>query len=379
MRYVYLTHAFFHFKCHSRIRSKHCEFRFVLLSLHVNYLVGITLIRLIITSLLFISLVGCSTQNSEEIVINGFTMGTTYSIKLVEHQELQIEAELLKADVDEALVKVNALMSTYDPNSELSRLNKTPAKVPFQISPQTELVIKEAIRISELSNGVLDITVGPLVNLWGFGPDKKPAKTPSPQALANIREYVGLDKFVLADSRVTKLNDNVYIDLSTIAKGYGVDVVAGILEARGIRAYLVEIGGEMRLKGKKLSGKDWNIAIEKPVNNERAIQQLISIGDNAIATSGDYRNYYEYDGKRYSHLINPNTGYPIDHNLVSVSVVHPSSMTADGLATALIVMGFNEAKELVEANDIAVLMITKEADGFVEYQSPEFAKQVTIY
>jgi thiamine biosynthesis lipoprotein len=329
--------------------------------------------------LLFISLVGCSTQNSEEIVINGFTMGTTYSIKLVEHQELQIEAELLKADVDEALVKVNALMSTYDPNSELSRLNKTPAKVPFQISPQTELVIKEAIRISELSNGVLDITVGPLVNLWGFGPDKKPAKTPSPQALANIREYVGLDKFVLADSRVTKLNDNVYIDLSTIAKGYGVDVVAGILEARGIRAYLVEIGGEMRLKGKKLSGKDWNIAIEKPVNNERAIQQLISIGDNAIATSGDYRNYYEYDGKRYSHLINPNTGYPIDHNLVSVSVVHPSSMTADGLATALIVMGFNEAKELVEANDIAVLMITKEADGFVEYQSPEFAKQVTIY
>jgi thiamine biosynthesis lipoprotein len=337
------------------------------------------LIRLIITSLFFVLLVGCSTQNPKEVVITGFTMGTTYSIKLVEPQDIQIEPELLKADIDEALIKVNALMSTYDPNSELSHLNKTPANQPFNISPQTEIVFKEALRLGELSNGVLDITVGPLVNLWGFGPDKKPEETPSPKALLDIREYVGLDKFILANSEVTKLHDNVYIDLSTIAKGYGVDVVADLIDARGIQAYLVEIGGEMRVKGKKLNGKDWSIAIEKPISNERAIQQLISIGDNAIATSGDYRNYYEQDGKRYSHLINPNTGYPISHNLVSVSVVHPSSMTADGLATALIVMGFDAAKELVEANDIAVLMMTKEADRFVEYQSPEFAKQVTIY
>lgn len=306
-------------------------------------------------------------------------MGTTYSVKLIVPEDIQIDPPLLKANIDEALINVNALMSTYDPNSELSRLNQTTANSPFAISEQTEIVLREAIRLGKLSNGVLDVTVGPLVNLWGFGPDKKPEQTPSPAALSNIREYVGIDKFVLDNRVVTKLHDKVYIDLSTIAKGYGVDVVADILEASGIEAYLVEIGGEMRLKGKKLNGKDWRIAIEKPITTERAIQRLISIGDNAIATSGDYRNYYEHDGQRYSHLINPNTGHPIVHNLVSVSVVHPSSMVADGLATALIVMGFDAAKELVEAQGIAVLMITKEAEGFVEYQSPEFAKQVTIY
>lgn len=306
-------------------------------------------------------------------------MGTTYSVKLVQSENMQLDPVLLKNDIDAALVNVNALMSTYIPNSELSKLNNAPANQAFPISPQTELVLNEAIRLGKLSGGVLDVTVGPLVNLWGFGPDKRPEATPSVQDLENIREYVGLDKFTLLNAEVTKLHENVYIDLSTIAKGYGVDVVADILEANGVEAYLVEIGGEMRLKGQKLSGKQWTIAVEKPVSNERAIQRLISVGDNAIATSGDYRNYYESDGKRYSHLIDPNTGYPITHNLVSVSVVHPSSMTADGLATALIVMGYERAKELAEAEGLAVLMIKKERDEFIEYQSPEFAKQVTIY
>ena len=143
-------------------------------------------------------------------------------------------------------------------------------------------------------------------------------------------------------------------------------------------SYLVEIGGEMRVAGSKLSGQEWRIAIEKPVSSERVMQNVIEIGDNAIATSGDYRNYYEQEGIRYSHLIDPSNGYPITHNLVSVSVIHPSAMTADGLATALNVMGTDKAKALAELNDIAVFMITKQGDEFVEWKSSAFEQRVNV-
>jgi thiamine biosynthesis lipoprotein len=197
--------------------------------------------------------------------------------------------------------------------------------------------------------------------------------------LSSIAELVGVDKFTLNAGVVIKSNSKVYIDLSTIAKGYGVDVVADILERNQIQNYLVEIGGEMRVSGTKPMGVEWRIAIEKPTVGERAIQQIISIGDNAIATSGDYRNYFEQDGVRYSHLIEPTTGYPISHNLVSVTVIHPSSMTADGLATALNVMGTEKAKEIALRNNIAVFMVLKENGIFVEYFSPAFEERVTRY
>jgi thiamine biosynthesis lipoprotein len=293
--------------------------------------------------------------------------------------DTSIDADALKAEIDDALIQVNALMSTYDPRSELSLLNSTQAGVPFAISEQTEYVLMEALRLNQLSEGSLDVTVGPLVNLWGFGPDQRPDKIPSPSQLSSIAELVGVDKFTLNAGVVIKSNSNVYIDLSTIAKGYGVDVVADILERNQIQNYLVEIGGEMRVSGTKPMGVEWRIAIEKPTVGERAIQQIISIGDNAIATSGDYRNYFEQDGVRYSHLIEPTTGYPISHNLVSVTVIHPSSMTADGLATALNVMGTEKAKEIALRNNIAVFMVLKENGIFVEYFSPAFEERVTRY
>jgi thiamine biosynthesis lipoprotein len=210
--------------------------------------------------------------------------------------------------------------------------------------------------------------------LWGFGPDKRPDIVPSEEDLATVYTLVGTDKFSLEGSTVTKADKDVYIDLSTIAKGYGVDVVAEILESKGLQHYLVEIGGEMRAKGEKSKDSPWRIAIEKPIAGQRSAQRLISIGDNAVATSGDYRNYFEADGKRFSHLIDPATGYPIEHNLVSVTVVHPSSMTADGLATALNVMGPEDAKILAETNNLAVFMVLKEANEFIEYSSPAFTE-----
>lgn len=312
---------------------------------------------------------GCS-QAPTETHLAGHTMGTTYNVKFVNRNE--VNEQKLHDDIDAVLVKVNELMSTYDPNSELSRFNQWKSEAPFELSSETLKVMQEAKRLGELSHGVLDVTVGPLVNLWGFGPDAKPEKRPNEKTVAEVKARTGLDKLTLLDNGAQKSEIDLYVDLSTIAKGYGVDVVAELLDEKGLHDYLVEVGGEMRVSGRKARGTEWRIAVEKPVTVERAVQEIISIGTNAIATSGDYRNYFEEDGVRYSHLIDPRTGAPITHNLVAVTVVHPSSMTADGLATALIVMGKEEALNVALQNDLAVLMITRENGEFKEYTTPKF-------
>ncbi|MCC2617895.1 FAD:protein FMN transferase [Aestuariibacter halophilus] len=309
--------------------------------------------------------------------LQGHTMGTTYNVKVVTADK--VDGSALQADIDALLVNVNQLMSTYIADSELSRFNQWNSVEPFPLSAQTLQVMREAKRLGELSGGVLDVTVGPLVNLWGFGPKARPVTVPDAALIAQVKGQTGLDKLLLGDTTAQKTHTDLYVDLSTIAKGYGVDVVADLIEQRGITNYLVEIGGEMRVAGHKANDEPWRIAVEKPVSEQRLVQRLISIGNNAIATSGDYRNYYEEDGKRYSHLIDPRTGYPIEHNLVAVTVVHPSSMTADGLATALNVMGKEAAIALAEKEHLAVLLISRESDGFFEYTSPAFEQNVKTY
>lgn len=318
----------------------------------------------------------CAQEAKQVVHLHGNTMGTTYNVKYVVDERGQIDG--LQEAIDERLVEINKLMSTYDPTSELSRFNQNRYTTPVALSAETTKVVKEALRLGELSDGVLNVTVGPLVNLWGFGPNKRPEKVPTEAQIAEVREYVGLDKVELTSQGLRKLHPMVYVDLSTIAKGYGVDQVAEIMEKNNLHDYLVEIGGEMRVKGERGNGEEWLIAIEKPVSTERSVQKIVSVGTNAIATSGDYRNYYEMDGKRYSHLIDPRTGSPITHNLVSVTVVHPSSMTADGLATAFNVMGWDEAKALAEKEDLAVFLIKRTADGFEEYASPQFDEIVEV-
>lgn len=308
--------------------------------------------------------------------IIGNTMGTTYNVKFYADEKLDEIA--VKQEIDDALVLVNKQMSTYDPTSELSLFNQSESTDWVSVSPATQKVVLEAIRLGELSNGVLDVTVGPLVNLWGFGPDARPEVVPAQEQIDAVRLVTGLDKLDVSEAGLKKTVPGLYVDLSTIAKGYGVDVVAELLEAKGLTDYLVEIGGEMRVSGIKDDEMPWMIAIERPTVDQRAVQRILDIGTNAIATSGDYRNYYERDGKRYSHLIDPRTGYPIQHNLVSVSVVHSSSMTADGLATALNVMGAEEAKAVAERENLAVLLITQENGEFNEYTSPAFKQAVNI-
>lgn len=321
----------------------------------------------------------CSQQapTNNEIFLNGNTMGTTYNVKY--HSSDAISSEALHAQINDALIRINQLMSTYISDSELSRFNQLTAGESMMLSQETILVIEEAKRLATLSGGALDVTIGPLVNLWGFGPQKRPEKVPTQAQIDSAKALMGLEHIAIEGSMATKHIDGLYVDLSPIAKGYGVDVLAEILESHDIDNYLVEIGGEMRVSGSKLNGSDWRIAIEKPLSEQRAIQKVISIGNHAIATSGDYRNYYEEDGIRYSHLIDPETALPIQHKLVSVTVVHRTSMIADGLATALSIMGTERAIQLAESESLAVLLITKSDNGFVEYRSPEFDQLVTIH
>ncbi|SES68344.1 FAD:protein FMN transferase [Thalassotalea agarivorans] len=297
-------------------------------------------------------------------------MGTTYNVKVIVDNDFDSAA--LQTKIDAALVQVNDEMSTYQQDSEITRFNQSQGKQPVAISAGFRTVLTEALKIAEQTNGKLDITVGPLVNLWGFGPDLQPERVPSEQDISIARERVGYNKVVLTEQGLSKTQPDIYIDLSTIAKGWGVDVVAMLIEAEGITDYLVEVGGEMRLSGFKATGELWHVAIEKPVTTERAVHQIIVPKNNSVATSGDYRNYIEVDGKRYSHIIDPDTAYPIEHRLVSVTVIHPSSMISDGLSTAIMVMGPELGLAFAEEHELAALMIVKTDTGFEEIVTKSF-------
>lgn len=333
------------------------------------------LLQRLVIALSILVLAGCFPNNNasslQEVLVQGHTMGTTYNIKVVVDGK-SFDSAALKVEVDKLLGQVNASMSTYQSDSELSLINASQNKEGIELSPQLAQVLSEAIRLGEISQGKLDVTVGPLVNLWGFGPQYKVEQTPTNEELKLARTRIGLDKIELTNGVLTKLHSEVYIDLSTIAKGYGVDVVAELLESKGINRYLVEIGGEMRLKGFKANGTLWHVAIEKPQVTERAVHQVLVPQDNAVATSGDYRNYFEKGGQRFSHIIDPHTGKPINHKLVSVTVIHPSAMTADGLSTMLMVMGEEEGLAFAEANEIAAYFIRKTENGFVEQSTVKF-------
>lgn len=335
-------------------------------------------IKMMLIVLLSISISACFPSNDsakKEILLQGRTMGTTYNIKVVATPE-HIESLKLHDKIETVLKQVNQEMSTYIPNSEISLFNQSNSGEIFDISNGFARVLKESIRLGELSNGKLDITVGPLVNLWGFGPEQRPEKVPSEKVLTNALARIGLKNLHLDGNQLSKDIPDLYIDLSTTAKGYGVDMVAELIEANGIVNYLVEIGGEMRLKGFKHTGELWAIAIEKPIldpsGEQRAVHQVIIPKDNAVATSGDYRIYFEADGQRFSHIIDPATGRPINHNLVSVTVIHPSSMTADGLSTTLMVMGVEQGMKFAVKNNLAALFISKSEDGFGEQFTVKF-------
>ncbi|MCD9468421.1 FAD:protein FMN transferase [Photobacterium iliopiscarium] len=334
------------------------------------------LIRAVFVITALLALAGCSDQR-QQITINGSTMGTYYSIKIINQDGLPA-TKVIQQEIDRRLELVNDQMSTYRPQSELSLFNQAPANKPFPVSAATAKVITEALRISKASHGAYDVTVGPVVNLWSFGPEARPESIPTDKEVTARLSEVGYQHVkVLPDNKLMKDEAKLYVDLSSIAKGYGVDVVADYLkDDLHVKNFMVDIGGELRLQGKNQANVLWRIAVEKPVENERAVQEILQAGDMAIATSGDYRNYFDENGVRYSHLINPKTGRPIDNHVVSVTVIAPSCMTADAYATTFSVMGEDESIALANKENIPVMLIVKTKNGFVEYKSNTFNQYV---
>jgi len=263
-------------------------------------------------------------------------MGTSYSIQLADRLRLA-ELREIKAAVDERLLGVNVAMSTWIPNSEISKFNQFHRVEPFPVLPEFFSVVQRALDIAEATDGAFDPTVKPLVDHWGFG--SKDEKEP----LDEILQAVGWRKVRTEDGTLIKANPMLQLDLSAIAKGYGVDAVAGVLRRNGIRGFIVEIGGEIVADGLKSNGQPWRVGIETPDPDQpfgSAIQETVMLSGKALATSGDYRNFrFREDGTRYSHIIDPQTGRPAETDMASVSVLADSCMNADAIATALFVMG----------------------------------------
>ena len=290
--------------------------------------------------------------------------------------QVKVEADPTKTvavAVKDAVDGVDARMSTYRPDSELSRFNDSGTE-PLEISPELFDVLTEAQRVAEMSAGAFDITIGPLVDAWGFGPEKvlDPPDDATVERLLTEHGYRYLE--LDAENRTArKATPALRCDLSAIAKGYGVDRVAELLIELDFADFMVEIGGEVRARGVNAEGRVWRIGVERPEAQRTGVWGAVELADAAMATSGDYRNYYERDGVRISHTIDGRTGRPVAHALASVSVIHPSCMTADALATALNVLGPEEGRRLVEREGLAALFLIKKPDGgFEEWESKDW-------
>ncbi|MEP1213884.1 MAG: FAD:protein FMN transferase [Marinobacter sp.] len=321
------------------------------------------------------ALAGCSFEEEEKVwEISGPVFGTQYHINVVLKED-QDRLENLANGIEEVLEDIDASMSTWRNDSELSRFNRLDDQSKWTgISRSLYEVLATAKKVSELTGGAFDVTVGPVVNLWGFGPDARPEEVPTEDELSSLLAVIGHDKLALKDEPpALRADPNQYIDLSAIAKGYGVDAVSRFIESEGISAFLVEIGGEVRVSGRKPGGEAWRLAIEAPVTGRRQINRVVALEDQAMATSGDYRNYYESEGKRFSHTIDPKSGKPITHHLASVSVIAEDCMTADALATAFNVMGYEQAQELATRENIAAYFIVRGEGGFQTDYTPAFS------
>ncbi|MCF6265715.1 MAG: FAD:protein FMN transferase [Desulfuromusa sp.] len=314
------------------------------------------------------------TTNGQLLGISGTTMGTSYHIKLAPITTQRINLPSLKEQISSRLDGIDRRMSTYKKDSEVSRFNQQSSKDWMPISTETMSVISVAQEISHLSHGSFDITVGKLVNLWGFGPTMSIDAVPDANAIQTLLSKSGYRKLELRKTQpaIRKTDGAISIDLSAIAKGYAVDAIARLLMDNQINNFLVEIGGEIITHGQKQLQQPWVIGIESPVAAQRSIRKRLYLKDVAMATSGDYRNYFEKQGIRYSHTIDPATGYPIKHQLASVTVIDKTCMRADALATAIMVMGPTRGLEFARQQDLAIFMLIKQNDHFIEKYSAAF-------
>jgi thiamine biosynthesis lipoprotein len=312
---------------------------------------------------------GC-TRQPEPVRLSGSIFGTTWSL-VYPPAEGQPSREEVREALLTAFAVVDQSMNHYRPDSLISRFNRAEPSMEIEVDWDFTYVLMTALDISEISQGAYDVTVSPLSSLWGFGPEG-PARWPAAGAIETARAKVGEDVLLWdpTSRQLAKRVSGVALDFSSIAKGYGVDLGADALDEMGLTSYLLDIGGEQRIKGLSPRGDAWRIAIERPDQGVDRVMTALSVDrDTGIATSGDYRNYFEYEGRRYSHLIDPRTGYPIAHDVVSVTVLHPSTAIADAWATALIVMGADDGMAVAEKQGLAVYLIRRSGDDYVTEQT----------
>ncbi len=316
---------------------------------------------------------GTAEPGLESYAFRGATMGTYYAVKVAAAGLSEARLAEVRAIIEGELEDVNSKMSTWVEESELSLFNRHAETTLFEVSSSTFEVVSAALEVAEITGGAYDVTVGPLVNAWGFGA-KGDLPGPSDEEIRRLVDSVGYAKLELdADaSALRKQRGDLYCDLSSIAKGYAVDRVAEALLAAGFDDVWVEVGGEVRAAGRNAEGRVWRLGIERPNLKPGALQRIVPLDGAAVATSGDYRNYRELNGARISHIIDPRTGWPVHHRLASVSVVHPRCMIADALATALMVLGPDEGRELARRENLAVLFLVREGEDYREIMTPAF-------
>ena len=296
----------------------------------------------------------------------GQTMGTFYAVTVPGGYEGGSSA--LKNEADAAFDEVCDAISTFDSKAELARFNEHRSLEPFEISPLLARIIEEVQHEARRIDFATDITVGPLVNLWGFGPEGKPEKIPTPEQLSEVRTFTGPDKFELRQGKIPflkKVDPRVRLDLSTVGEGLGADSLAARLDRQGVKHYMVAVAGAIRSKGLNPQGKPWRVGIENPLNpGQRPFAEVCPV-EMAMSTSGTYRNFFvdEKTGQRYSHIIDPRSGAPISHRTVSVTVIAPSALMTDTLDTGLMVMGADAALEWGEKNEMAVYTIEIDDKG----------------
>ncbi len=331
--------------------------------------------------LLLFYFLGCNTSDKrDEYTWDGRTMGTTYQVKVAGAELGDKKFEKVKFQIDSVLKSVNKQMSTYDPQSEISLINKSRSTDPINVSQPFFVVLEAAMDLYLRSDGAFDVTVAPLVNLWGFGPAKSRNTAPTQSEIDKILQITGSENLVLSDQRmIQKQHPEIQIDLSAIAKGYGVDAVAEIMILNQFDNFMVEVGGEVRVKGKNAKNMCWRIGVDRPKHASfpgQDLQSILCLKDVAVATSGDYRNYFFSDGHYYSHAIDPETGYPVKHNLASVTIIASSCMLADGLATATMVLGPEKGYRFIkDIQDVEAMLIERiDEDNFEVKYTEGFGK-----
>ncbi|MGE3847954.1 MAG: FAD:protein FMN transferase [Gammaproteobacteria bacterium] len=326
-------------------------------------------------SILHLALLLCALLTAPALAANclhGETMGSTWRVVA---PRLGAEARpALCARIEALLEAVNARMSAYRPDSELSRFNASESTAWQPVSAELLEVLAAARRVSEASGGAFDVTVGPLVDLWGFGPQARIDAPPPGEAIAAARARVGYRQLELdaQSSRIRKLRGDLRVDLSALAEGWAVDQVVELLEAEGLVDYLVDVGGEMRVRGRNAAGQPWRLGVAIPRADSDGTLRALAPGNAAVATSGDYRNYFEHDGRHYSHEIDPVSGAPIAHDVASVTVIARECMVADAYATAFMVLGVERGLAAAREVGVEALFVLRGAQGFVVRASPGF-------